>query len=229
MEHGGEVRSIKSWGTLPLPEKMRRHKVNHTYGECVPPACLLLADELGHSEGGAGRRSAFERGLYLLSRSLRPSRDRATQIGFTLSPSSELQRLTRSPFCSRPRPPPPRRAATTPDLDLDLRLLRAPLPSTSPFGSYYVMTFDCSPVTLKSLDVAYGKDPRVVRWTNIKLGESCVLPVLSFSVTPCRRPGRAAPGSLLVARMAQDLSLLSTTRGQSAWTSLALLDGLTQP
>jgi len=91
------------------------------------------------------------------------------------------------------------------------------------------MTFDCSPVTLKSLDVAYGKDPRVVRWTNIKLGESCVLPVLSFSATPCRRPGRAAPGSLPVARMAQDLSLLSATRGQSAWTPLALLDGLTQP
>lgn len=35
LEHGGQVRSIKSWGTLPLPEKMRRHKVTHSYGELV--------------------------------------------------------------------------------------------------------------------------------------------------------------------------------------------------
>ncbi|KAL7416171.1 ribosomal protein S6 [Mrakia frigida] len=70
IEHGGNVRSIESWGTHNLPEKMRRHKINH-----------------------------YE-------------------------------------------------------------------------GDYWTMKFDCSPVTLKALDAQYQIDPRVIRWTNIKLGDS---------------------------------------------------------
>ncbi|CDZ97222.1 Mitochondrial ribosomal protein MRP17 [Phaffia rhodozyma] len=69
MEHGGHVRTIKSWGTQTLPEKMRRHKVTHEVGD------------------------------------------------------------------------------------------------------YFVVEFDCSPITLKALDDQYRVDPRVIRWTNIKLGD----------------------------------------------------------
>lgn len=111
LEHGGQVRSIKSWGTLPLPEKMRRHKVTHSYGELV------------------------------LSRSALPS--------FLPAGSSSLG------------------------------MENAQIADAVMHDSYYVVQFDCSPLTLKALDKAYQADPRVVRWTNIKLGESCVLPPYS--------------------------------------------------
>ena len=36
MDQGGVVRSIRFWDTQTLPQRMRRHRTNHTHGECVP-------------------------------------------------------------------------------------------------------------------------------------------------------------------------------------------------
>ncbi|GJE95915.1 ribosomal protein S6 [Phanerochaete sordida] len=38
-------------------------------------------------------------------------------------------------------------------------------------GDYWTMNFDASPKTLHSLDNILKHDPRVIRWTMIKLGE----------------------------------------------------------
>ena len=35
MHAGGVVRSIDSWGTRMLPQRMRRHRQAYNYGECV--------------------------------------------------------------------------------------------------------------------------------------------------------------------------------------------------
>lgn len=37
--------------------------------------------------------------------------------------------------------------------------------------SYWTMNFDASPRTLQGLNILMKHDPRVIRWTNIKLGE----------------------------------------------------------
>ncbi|EED83033.1 predicted protein [Postia placenta Mad-698-R] len=38
-------------------------------------------------------------------------------------------------------------------------------------GDYWTMHFDASPRTLKELDSLMKRDPRVVRWTMLKLGD----------------------------------------------------------
>ena len=37
--------------------------------------------------------------------------------------------------------------------------------------SYWTMQFDASPTTLRSLNTIMRHDPRVIRWTNLKVGE----------------------------------------------------------
>ena len=39
------------------------------------------------------------------------------------------------------------------------------------FHSYWTMQFDASPTTLSSLNAIMRHDPRVVRWTSLKVGE----------------------------------------------------------
>lgn len=39
------------------------------------------------------------------------------------------------------------------------------------FNSYWTMHFDTSPRTLRSLNSIMRSDPRVIRWTMLKLGE----------------------------------------------------------
>jgi len=38
-------------------------------------------------------------------------------------------------------------------------------------GDYWTMHFDASPRTLRSLNMLMKSDPRVIRWTTLKLGE----------------------------------------------------------
>ncbi|KAI0745435.1 ribosomal protein S6 [Earliella scabrosa] len=38
-------------------------------------------------------------------------------------------------------------------------------------GDYWTMQFDASPTTLSSLNAIMRHDPRVVRWTSLKVGE----------------------------------------------------------
>lgn len=52
-------------------------------------------------------------------------------------------------------------------------LTRPGFPFVSTF-SYWCMQFDCSPITLAALNAQYRIDPRVVRWTNIRLGNKSV-------------------------------------------------------
>ncbi|EJF65083.1 ribosomal protein S6 [Dichomitus squalens] len=38
-------------------------------------------------------------------------------------------------------------------------------------GDYWTMQFDASPTTLRGLNTIMRHDPRVIRWTNLKIGE----------------------------------------------------------
>lgn len=51
-----------------------------------------------------------------------------------------------------------------------LSIVKALAPSHTT-GSYWTMDFDASPKTLHSLSGLLRHDPRVIRWTMIKLGE----------------------------------------------------------
>ena len=48
MDAGGVVRALDSWGTLTLPQRMRRHKQYHLRGECVHKTIhsFLFLDQL---------------------------------------------------------------------------------------------------------------------------------------------------------------------------------------
>ncbi|KZP18686.1 hypothetical protein FIBSPDRAFT_745026 [Athelia psychrophila] len=62
-------------------------------------------------------------------------------------------------------------------------------------GDYWTMHFDTSPRTLKSLNTIMRSDPRVIRWTMLKLGERIEDVVKSAEMTTNRTPDVQAPST----------------------------------
>lgn len=63
MNNGGVVRKISSWGTLSLPQRMRRHKQAHYIGEYVrflswlsASSCILCSQVIGPCTSMSRRR-----------------------------------------------------------------------------------------------------------------------------------------------------------------------------